>query len=44
MVTAATIQRGDKLPNITLSCLGGGDLSFAQLRGKRILLFFWGSW
>jgi len=44
MVTATTVQRGDKLPDVTLPCLRGGEISFAQLRGKQILLFFWGSW
>jgi peroxiredoxin len=40
----ATIQAGDRLPEITLPRLDGGDLSFEELRGKRALLFFWGSW
>ena len=44
-ITAATRGRtGDKLPDITLPLLSGGDLDFASLRGKKLLLFFWGSW
>lgn len=44
METTVTIQAGAKLPGLTLPRLTGGDLSFAELRGKRALLFFWGSW
>lgn len=36
---------GDSLPDIRLPRLGsGGDLALGSLRGKRLLLFFWGSW
>jgi peroxiredoxin len=35
---------GDTLPDITLPLLSGGKLSTGDLRGKRLLLFFWGSW
>lgn len=44
-MTATTIlQVGDPLPDISLPRLDGGTLALAQLRGKRLLLFFWGSW
>lgn len=40
-----TIARvGDQLPALTLPQLDGGELRFDELRGKRYLLFFWGSW
>jgi peroxiredoxin len=42
-----TIQRGrvgDTLPDITLPKLDGGELDLGSLRGKKLLLFFWGSW
>lgn len=32
------------LPNLTLPRLDGGQMRFSDLRGKRLLLFFWGSW
>ena len=35
---------GTSLPNIVLPRLDGGVLRFGNLRGKRLLLFFWGSW
>jgi peroxiredoxin len=35
---------GDTLPDFTLPLLTGGKLSSKDLRGKRLLLFFWGSW
>ena len=43
--TTDTARVGDPLPDIRLPRLGsGGDLSLSTLRGKRLLLFFWGSW
>jgi peroxiredoxin len=41
---AARIQVGDRLPAITLPRLGGGETTLSELRGKRRLLFMWGSW
>ena len=35
---------GDRLPALVLPRLDGGTLDFADLRGKRLLLFMWGSW
>lgn len=35
---------GTQLPDLRLPRLDGGQLEFASLRGKRHLLFFWGSW
>ncbi|MDQ3549593.1 MAG: redoxin domain-containing protein [Chloroflexota bacterium] len=43
-MTRTTLKAGDMLPDLTLPLLDGGDLSFADLRGKRLLLYFWGSW
>ena len=47
-MTVATTSRGrvgDQLPDLVLPKLDGtGNLDFAELRGKRLLLFFWGSW
>ncbi len=45
MTTTPTVARiGDALPDLTLPLLTGGDLALRDLRGKRLLLFFWGSW
>jgi peroxiredoxin len=38
------VQPGQAVPAITLPRLDGGELSFAELRGQRVLIFFWGSW
>jgi peroxiredoxin len=35
---------GDRLPDVRLPGLDGGEVDFAALRGKKLLLFFWGSW
>ncbi len=35
---------GTPLPDIVLPRLDGSELTLAELRGKRLLLFFWGSW
>ncbi len=37
-------QVGNLVPEISLPCLDGGDLGLRELRGRRVLLFFWGSW
>lgn len=35
---------GDQLPALSLPSLDGSEVDFEKLRGKRHLLFFWGSW
>ncbi len=35
---------GSPLPDLALPRLDGGVLRPADLRGKRLLLFMWGSW
>lgn len=42
--TQARGRVGQDLPEITLPLLEGGDLEISSLRGKKLLLFFWGSW
>ena len=37
-------QLGEPSPDWTLPRLDGGELRLSALRGKRVLLFFWGSW
>jgi peroxiredoxin len=37
-------RAGATLPAFTLPLLDGGALDFSTLRGKRAVLFFWGSW
>ena len=43
-MTATATDAGQLLPDLTLPRLDGGDLRFADLRGKKLLLFMWGSW
>jgi hypothetical protein len=35
---------GEVLPDLTLPTLDGVPFAFHSLRGRRFLLFFWGSW
>lgn len=35
---------GQPLPDITLPLVTGGELHARDLRGKKLLLFMWGSW
>ena len=35
---------GSPLPDVALPRLDGESLPFAELRGKKLLLFMWGSW
>lgn len=44
MTTLAIARVGDPLPDIRLPQLDGSEITFGDLRGKRLLLFFWGSW
>ena len=44
MTSDLTTDVGAPFPDVVLPRLGGGELRFAELRGKRLLLFFWGSW
>lgn len=39
-----TTTVGARLPDLTLADLHGGFVKFADLRGRKTLLFFWGSW
>ncbi len=43
-MTSSTATVGTALPELALPRLGGGELRFSDLRGKRALLFMWGSW
>lgn len=43
-VSTAAGRVGAPLPELTLPLLGGGELEFSTLHGKRAVLFFWGSW
>ncbi len=39
-----TVAVGTPLPALVLPGLDGGEVTLADLRGKKLLLFFWGSW
>ena len=38
------ITVGETLPTLRLPRIAGGELALESLRGRRVLLFFWGSW
>ena len=40
----AGVRLGDPSPDWALPRLDGGDLKLQSLRGRKVLLFFWGSW
>lgn len=42
MATISTV--GESAPNLTLPSLEGKEVNLADFQGKRLLLFFWGSW
>ncbi len=46
MATEVTVgtRVGERSPDWTLPRLDGGELGLRELRGKKTLLFFWGSW
>lgn len=35
---------GDRMPDLTLPRLDGGEFAVASLRGKFVLLYLWASW
>ncbi|MCD8310712.1 MAG: AhpC/TSA family protein [Prevotellaceae bacterium] len=41
---AEQIQPGNEAPDFTLTDLGGNPLTLSSLRGKYLVLDFWGSW
>ena len=43
-MTTSRALCGQPLPDITLPLVTGGELAFRALRGKRRLLYMWGSW
>ncbi|MCR8982511.1 thiol-disulfide oxidoreductase ResA [Brevibacillus laterosporus] len=38
------IKKGDKVPNFSLQSLDGETMTLADLKGKGVILNFWGSW
>jgi peroxiredoxin len=38
------VRVGDRLPDVPLQGPDGETVALGALRGKRRLLFFWGSW
>ena len=43
-VASQSIAEGQMAPDFTLKDLQGNDLSLSSLRGKYVVLDFWGSW
>ena len=38
------VRLGEPAPTWVLPRLDGGELELQSLRGRKVLLFFWGSW
>ena len=38
------VRVGDAVPDVAFPVLGGGELALGDLRGRKAVLFFWGSW
>ena len=43
-MASQSIAEGQMAPDFTLKDLQGNDLSLSSLRGKYVVLDFWGSW
>ncbi len=43
-ITTGIARIRDRFPDVTLPMLNGGELRVSSLRGKKVLLFMWGSW
>ena len=44
MAMTSVVTIGAPLAEVALPRLGGGELAFRDLRGRKLLLYFWGSW
>jgi hypothetical protein len=38
------VSIGDRVPDLVLPTVDGGDLRLRALEGRRVLLFCWASW
>ena len=39
-----TIQIGDRVPDVQLQLLNGGEVKFSDYKGTSLILFCWASW
>ncbi len=44
MTMEIKVGLGEPSPDWMLPLLDGGELRLSTLRGKQVLLFFWGNW
>ena len=44
MSTTTGVAIGGSFPEVTLPTLDGEAVSLSQFRGKRLVVFMWGSW
>ncbi|MDP9380562.1 MAG: redoxin domain-containing protein [Chloroflexota bacterium] len=42
--TAVIPELGDPFPDVSLRTLDGEELRVSSLKGKKVLLYMWGSW
>ena len=39
-----SVALGDRIPDLALPTIDGGELRLRDLEGRRVLLFCWASW
>lgn len=44
MAIQQTVTVGDRLPDLSLPDLNGRPVALSEYRGRKLLLFVWGSW
>ena len=44
VATNGVVAVGASLPAVAFPLLDGGELALHDLRGRKLLLYFWGSW
>lgn len=38
------LQVGDRMPDLTLTAINGGEIQLSRYAGKKYILFMWASW
>jgi len=38
------VQVGDRMPDLTLASINGGEIDLARYAGKKYIVYMWASW